>query len=197
MVLIEQINAVIVILVSFAILVAILINFFESENSSKTKKEKKSIVETGTMLLFFLAFYAVIKFNIGHIGYNYPPVHILLIIIGWIILLASAYVNIAGRFKLGHNWANQIKIYDKHKLVSSGVYRIVRHPLYASLIWMFYAGAIIYSNWLAILLNSIVFIPAMYYRARQEETLLIKEFAEYNTYKRKVGMFFPKVLCKK
>jgi protein-S-isoprenylcysteine O-methyltransferase Ste14 len=32
----------------------------------------------------------------------------------------------------------------------------------------------------------------MYYRAKQEETLLVGEFKDYTDYQKKVGMFFPK-----
>ncbi|MGK0469242.1 MAG: protein-S-isoprenylcysteine O-methyltransferase Ste14, partial [Clostridium sp.] len=38
-----------------------------------------------------------------------------------------------------------------------------------------------------------IFIPFMYYRAKQEETLLIQTFSEYNDYIKRTGMFFPKI----
>jgi protein-S-isoprenylcysteine O-methyltransferase Ste14 len=77
--------------------------------------------------------------------------------------------------------------------VQKGAYRIVRHPLYASLIWVFYGASIVYLNYYAFLLNTFVFIPFMYYRAKQEEELLEKEFSDYNKYTLNVGMFFPKL----
>jgi protein-S-isoprenylcysteine O-methyltransferase Ste14 len=94
---------------------------------------------------------------------------------------------------LGKNWANQIKIYSKHTLITKGVYKIVRHPLYASLIWIFYACSVLYLNWLAFLLNTLIFVPMMNYRAKQEEELLEKQFKDYKRYKNKVGRFFPKL----
>ena len=103
-------------------------------------------------------------------------------------------MNILGRLSLGRNWANHIKIYSDHVLVSGGVYNIVRHPLYASLIWMFLGASLVYFNYLAFLAIAFVFSPFMYYRAKQEEELLLKEFEEYNAYQQKVGMFFPKIL---
>ena len=38
-----------------------------------------------------------------------------------------------------------------------------------------------------------VFLPAMAYRARQEETALAAEFPAYAEYRRRTGMFFPKL----
>lgn len=52
----------------------------------------------------------------------------------------------------------------------------------------------IYQNYLIIILNTIIFIPFMTYRAKQEEVELNKTFNEYKDYKKKVGMFFPKML---
>lgn len=98
-----------------------------------------------------------------------------------------------GRFRLGSNWANQVKIYKNQTLVTHGPYGFVRHPLYASLILMFYGGCLVYPNYLAFLANTLIFIPFMYYRAKQEEILLSKTFKEYKKYQKEVGMLFPKI----
>jgi len=174
------------------IFLSILINFSEAQGKP-AKKEKKSIVETGTMTIFFIIFYLVIRFRVGIFENNNIPFRIILMFIGWLVIVVGVYFNVAGRLKLGKNWANQVKIYKRQTLVQEGVYSIVRHPLYASLIWMFYAASAIYLNWLAFLMNTLIFIPFMYYRAKQEEKLLCEEFKSYARYKKKVGMFFPRL----
>jgi len=171
----------------------IVLNFFEAQSKEKVKKEKKSVVETGTMILFFIVFYLIIRLRIGEITFNNSLVRIPLIILGLIVIIIGVYFNVKGRLILGRNWANQIKIYKNQTLVNTSVFGVVRHPLYASLIWMFYGASIIYFNWLAFLLNSFIFIPFMYYRAKQEEKMLTREFERYKDYQRKVGMFFPKI----
>jgi serine/threonine-protein kinase len=40
---------------------------------------------------------------------------------------------------------------------------------------------------------TVIFVPFMYYRAKQEETMLMQRFSEYTEYKKKTGMLFPKV----
>jgi protein-S-isoprenylcysteine O-methyltransferase Ste14 len=180
-------------IVIIAIFAFIVINFFEAQPSNKVKEENKSIVETGSMVFFFVFFYLIIRLRIGVFELNNLWIRVPFVILGLITILLGAYFNIKGRMMLGKNWANQIKIYKNQTLVTKGVYSIVRHPLYASLIWMFYAASFIYFNWLAFLINSLIFVPFMSYRANQEERLLEKEFKNYKTYKKQVGMFFPRI----
>ena len=178
------------------IFVAIAVNFIKADQQKNTKNEKKSFVETGTMILFFLAFYFIIKTGWGAVKISNLNIRVILSILGiWIVVLGTAF-NILGRLALGSNWANQVKIYSNQTLVQAGVYKIVRHPLYASLIWMFFASSVIYLNWIAFLANLLIFIPFMTYRAKQEESLLSKQFPDYKVYQQKVGMFFPKLEVK-
>ncbi len=175
----------------FAIFLAILFNFMDySQYKNKVKKEKSSIVETGSMTIFFILIYLFLRFKIG--SFEYTTIY--QVVIGLILMVFGTWFNIWGRHYLGKNWANQIKIYKNHNLVTTGPYKIVRHPLYASIIWMFYASSIVYSNYLVFILTTIVFIPFMFYRAKQEEKLLKVNFEDYNQYTKEVGMFFPNLI---
>ena len=174
--------------------ISILIDFTLYTRDEHIKKEKKSIVETGTMTLFLFAFYLILMTKIGIVPiYNNNLKHTV-IIIGTLAIVSGCVMNIMGRFNLGSNWANHIKIYDEHTLVQKGMYKIVRHPLYGSIMLMFYGACFVYRNILCFLAVTFIFIPFMYYRAKQEETLLIQTFPEYNDYKRRTGMFFPKII---
>lgn len=174
------------------VFIAVLVDFIQFQRRGAVKKEKKSVVETGTMILFFLLYYALLRSRTGVLDIAYPWLRDALALFGTASVVIGCFVNIRGRFDLGKNWSNQIKIYDDHSLVSNGMYRIVRHPLYASLIWMFIGASLLYVNYLALMATWVIFIPFMYYRAKQEEMLLEKEFEGYCGYRKKVGMFFPK-----
>lgn len=168
------------------------INFLESKKQQSKYKEKKSIVETGSMIGFFLVYYLVIRLGIGHLDIN-PKTEIVLNLIGLFVVVVGMAINVLGRVNLSKNWANQIRIYEDHYFVNHGAYGIVRHPLYASLIWMFFGASMVYLNYLALSLNIFVFIPFMYYRTKQEEGELVKQFPEYKDYQKRIGMFFPKI----
>lgn len=176
-----------------ALFTFILINFIEARGREAVKTEKRSFVETGTMTLFFLFFYAFIFFRIGTVPIRDLRILWPLTVIGLSLVVTGCIVNIVGRRNLGKNWANQVRIYQDHTLVRAGVYRLVRHPLYASLIWMFFGASMIYRNWADFLANLLLFMPFMAYRARQEEAALSREFPEYGDYQKQVGMFWPKL----
>ncbi|MBU0766831.1 isoprenylcysteine carboxylmethyltransferase family protein [Patescibacteria group bacterium] len=181
----------------FAIILAVIINFAEGKSGGEVQKEKKNVVETGSMASFFFVLYLLIKSQIGEVAITIPWLHIVLIISGLIVFVFGTFFNIWGRLHLGHNWANQIKIYNEHTLITDGPYHFVRHPLYASLIWMCFAGSMIYSNWLVAIFTLIVFIPMMIYRAKKEERMLTVRFNEYQEYKEKTGMFLPRIIISK
>ncbi|MEI6288650.1 MAG: isoprenylcysteine carboxylmethyltransferase family protein [bacterium] len=187
----------IVVICVLLVLGAVLIDFIEFQSRKHVKKEKKSIVETGTMLLFFGFFYFLISSGIGRFVFDFFYLRISFIMLGLLILIIGCYTNIVGRLKLGRNWSNQIKIYADHVFISDGAYKYIRHPLYASIIWMFFGASLVYGNYLAFLANALIFVPFMYYRAKQEEVLLVQEFSNYKKYQSLVGMFFPKLINKK
>lgn len=181
----------------FSLFLAIILDFSYYNRTYEVKKEKRSIVETGTMTMFFVIYYIALNSKIGVIGIKDSIENLyfirVLIVIGTVMVGAGCIINIIGRFNLGRNWANHIKIYEEHKLIQTGMYDLVRHPLYSSIMAMLYGGVLVYRNILCFALVTFVFIPFMYYRAKQEESLLEIAFPEYESYKNKTGMFFPKI----
>lgn len=81
----------------------------------------------------------------------------------------------------------------KHKLVTSGPYRWVRHPLYTIACSLFVTFGMIADNWFIALLGILAFI-AMAIRTPKEEANLIAKFGdEYREYMKRTGRFLPKV----
>ena len=183
----------VVVLCAFATLTAVLVNFLLAQRASAVRREKRSVVATGTMLGFFAVFAGLIRFRIGAVEVLPPAAWRATATAGLALMVAGATVNILGRLALGANWGDHIRIYRNHGLVTRGAYRLVRHPLYASLIWMACGASLVFENPLALLAALGVFLPAMAYRARQEETALAAEFPAYAEYRRRTGMFFPKL----
>ena len=81
----------------------------------------------------------------------------------------------------------------EHKLVTSGPYRWVRHPLYTVGSSMFIAFGMMADNWFIAVLGILAFI-AMAARTPKEEANLIEKFGdEYREYMNRTGCFLPKI----
>ncbi len=171
------------------VLTAVFINFWLAREHHAVQRRRKSIVATGSMLAFFFGFYLLVRMHIG--AYEISGVHYPAAIVGFALLLLGTMANVACRLVLGRNWGNQVIIYQDHHLVTTGVYHVVRHPLYAGLVWMFTGAALVFQNWAALLAVIFVFLPGMYYRAKLEEQALVAQFPDYAQYRDRTGMFFP------
>ena len=77
-------------------------------------------------------------------------------------------------------------------LIRSGIYRWIRHPVYASHFVMYLCYTLFYFHVVTVFLY-VVFVAGQTVRARIEERKLAAAFPEYEEYRRTTGMFFPKL----
>jgi len=176
-------------------LAAAVVANFAANRRTHAFDERRSPVATATMTAFGVLVYATIRFRWGGLPLVQPSPEILgLRVAGLLLLAGGTAFNIWGRRHLKHNWADHVRIYDNQSLVTDGPYRIVRHPLYASLIWMIYGASLAYLSPLAALENALVFYPMMLYRARLEEAALAGTFGDaYRRYSQQTGRFLPRL----
>ena len=80
---------------------------------------------------------------------------------------------------------------EANRLIRNGLYRFVRHPLYTAYITGF-AGFAMTVNEVMIWVAFLVFVVAEWVRAKAEEQVLAQTFPEYETYRQRTGMFWPK-----
>lgn len=77
-------------------------------------------------------------------------------------------------------------------LVTTGPYRLVRHPIYLGLAVLAMGEALAFSSWPAFLIVLCGIVPTFAWRARAEETLLSRAFGErYDLYRRQTKMIIP------
>ena len=85
-----------------------------------------------------------------------------------------------------NEWLSRsIEVMEGQKVVSTGLYGIVRHPMYTATIAMFLAMPLVMGSWWAFLVM-IPYVLAIVTRIKDEETLLTKELEGYQEYKEKV-----------
>ncbi|WP_442753734.1 methyltransferase family protein [Methylocystis sp. JAN1] len=92
---------------------------------------------------------------------------------------------------LGPRFSGLVAIQPGHRLVTSGVYRLVRHPSYAGLLVSALGWGLAFNSMLGVLIAALNVIPVVA-RIRAEERLLLEHFgSEYEAYRAKTWRLIP------
>ena len=107
-------------------------------------------------------------------------------------LLCATVLSWAGVHSLGRQWRVDAGLSYDHELVTSGPYKLVRHPIYTSMLCLLLGtGFMVTPLWL-FLLAVVVFLLGTEIRVRIEDRLLASRFAErFQEYARKVPAYIP------
>jgi protein-S-isoprenylcysteine O-methyltransferase Ste14 len=114
--------------------------------------------------------------------------------LGGATMVASLWLFWRSHADLGQNWSVSLEIREGHQLVTQGVYRHIRHPMYAS-IWLWgIAQGMLLQNWLAGWAVVPVFAVMYFARLRREEQMMCDAFGEqYREYMRRTGRLLPRL----
>ncbi|WP_343315700.1 protein-S-isoprenylcysteine O-methyltransferase [Brucella sp. BE17] len=116
--------------------------------------------------------------------------------LGWLGLLfelAFLWVFYASHRQLGKNWSVTLEIRNEHKLVTEGLYKYVRHPMYLSFWLWAIAQFLLLPNWFAGLAGLVGVGILYFHRVGQEEAMMRKAFgASYDEYAKRTGRIIPK-----
>jgi protein-S-isoprenylcysteine O-methyltransferase Ste14 len=107
------------------------------------------------------------------------------------IAICGVGVTIWARLTLGENWSNFPTIKQDHALIVSGPYRVVRHPIYAGLLFTLLGSALqhgLVRSFLAVLTCAV----GLYLKVSVEEEFMVQRFGEaYLRYRRNVSTLVP------
>jgi protein-S-isoprenylcysteine O-methyltransferase Ste14 len=112
---------------------------------------------------------------------------------GTLVMMVALWLFWRSHADLGQNWSMTLDIRQGHQLVKHGVYRSVRHPMYAS-IWLWdVAQGLVLQNWLAGWSAFVTFAVMYFVRTPREEEMMCEFFGqEYRDYMRQTGRIFPR-----
>jgi protein-S-isoprenylcysteine O-methyltransferase Ste14 len=108
------------------------------------------------------------------------------------VMLMGLALTWWARIHLGGLWSSAITRKEKHRLIETGPYAFVRHPIYTGLIIALLATAAIEATPVA-LLGALFIVLGLWVKARAEERFLSTELAPetYESYRRRVPMLVP------
>ena len=111
---------------------------------------------------------------------------------GIVIFVFGLWVFRRSHKDLGRNWSVTLEIREKHKLVTGGLYRFIRHPMYASFLLIALAQAFLLPNWVAGLSGLVGLAVLFFMRINVEERMMLDTFGEeYRVYSGKTKRIIP------
>lgn len=111
--------------------------------------------------------------------------------VGVALFVAGGTLRIWPVFVLGRRFSGLVAIQPGHRLVTGGVYGLVRHPSYLGLLVNSLGWGLAFRSGVGVLLTALL-IPPLLVRIRAEELLLRSQFgSEYDAYRRRTSRLLP------
>jgi len=113
---------------------------------------------------------------------------------GTVVFAGAIFMLWRSHADLGRNWSSTLRITGQHTLVTSGVYRHIRHPMYtAHLLWAI-AQVLLLANWMAGWAFLVLSIPLYMVRIPKEEQMMLEQFDDqYRAYMSRTGRLIPRM----
>jgi protein-S-isoprenylcysteine O-methyltransferase Ste14 len=112
-------------------------------------------------------------------------------IIGIVSYTLGLVIAIVSRIQLGKNWSDieSAQVLSNHSIVSNGVYRYIRHPIYVGDLIMLLGFELYLNSWLV--LGVLLLIPVVLWKAVREEKALASVLPGYDEYCARTKRFIP------
>jgi protein-S-isoprenylcysteine O-methyltransferase Ste14 len=112
--------------------------------------------------------------------------------LGIVPALASLWLFWRTHQELGRNWSVSLEVRERHELITGGVYRYVRHPMYSAFFLWAIAQFMLLPNWAAGISGLIGFGILYAFRVGREEQLMVDAFGDqYREYMRRTARIVP------
>jgi protein-S-isoprenylcysteine O-methyltransferase Ste14 len=113
--------------------------------------------------------------------------------LGVALFAAGGVLRLWPVFVLGHRFSGLVAIQPGHKLVTSGVYGVIRHPSYLGLLLNSLGWGLAFRAGVGVLLTALT-VPPLVARIHAEERLLRTQFgAEYDAYRARTSRLIPRI----
>ena len=161
----------------------------------KVAASHKTPLETGLLVLAWVGFFVpVIWVASPAFSFAEYPLRNGPLIGGAMCLVVGLWLFYRSHADLGTNWSVTLEVREQHRLITRGVYRHIRHPMYSALVLYAVGQALVIPNWVAGPANLIAFAILFALRVRAEERMMGEAFGdEYAVYSARTKRLVPGV----
>jgi len=150
----------------------------------------KRIVKSGK--LFFMVFLMVQALFLNLLPISNHPSYIQ--VAGIVLFSLGLAMSVTGRLQLGRNWSDleDAQVLERHSLMTHGLYRYVRHPIYSGDLMLLIGLELALNSWLVFL--AVIPLVVVIRNVQREEAQLAGAFSGYANYTRQSKRFIPFVV---
>ncbi len=114
--------------------------------------------------------------------------------VGVVTALTGLIIRVRSILTLKQYFTYSVAHTENHKLIETGLYKIIRHPGYLGQLMIFAGISISLSNWLAVLLMMTPITIGYVYRIKVEEDFMIEQMGEsYLNYQKRTKRMIPMI----
>lgn len=129
---------------------------------------------------------------VGFFGARFAPSSAAVSSAGFAAALIGLAVALWARVRLGRYWSDKVVLQDDHRLVRSGPYAYMRHPIYSGVL-LGVAGTALVVGEVRGIVAFVMLLVNYSIKAKREETILGYEFGEeFELHRKQTGFLFPK-----
>src|SRR6058998_3624248 len=147
--------------------------------SVKVATSYKTPLETGLLVLAWVGFLVPLiwlaspAFSFAEYALGTGP-----LVVGVMCLAIGLWLFYRSHADLGTNWSITLEVRAQHRLITQGVYRRIRHPMYSALVLYSVGQALVIPNWIAGPSNTVAFAVLFSLRVRAEEQMMSEAFGD-------------------
>ncbi|MGA7377481.1 MAG: isoprenylcysteine carboxylmethyltransferase family protein [Candidatus Sulfotelmatobacter sp.] len=160
----------------------------------RTAKKESFAARYGVMFFEIIGFTLIFDEDagigiLGHRVFHHSPA---IAITGVVLLWAGIALALWARWHLGQYWSGRITIKEDHKLIRTGPYARLRHPIYSGLDLAAIGSALALDRWRCVA-GVCVIILGFWIKAKREEAMLSTQFGpDFQEHRRHTGFLFPR-----
>ena len=148
-------------------------------NAKETEKTQKGVVALSGILFLCGFIVAGLDFRFG-----WSAVPLWAVILSSVVLLVS-YALYGEVMRENAYLSRTVEVQEDQVVIDTGLYGIVRHPMYAVTVWLFLSIPVVLGSWWS-LLCFLPYVAVIAVRIRNEEKVLEEGLKGYSEYKKRV-----------